>query len=67
MLTIHRRNLHEDAVCLQQLQHAPKTSDKTETGFAVSDRTLVLGSRTHALFVVAFANLFKSYQSPATK
>mmetsp|Transcript_38032 Transcript_38032/g.76863 ORF Transcript_38032/g.76863 Transcript_38032/m.76863 type:complete len:83 (+) Transcript_38032:31-279(+) len=65
MLAIHRRSLSEDATCVQELHHAPKTSDKTESYFAVSDRTLVFGSITHELFVVAMANLFKAFQSPA--
>jgi hypothetical protein len=67
MLATHRRNLDEDAAGLQELQHAPKTSDKIESCFAVLDRTLVLGASTHALFGVASANLLKAFQSPAAK
>mmetsp|Transcript_43941 Transcript_43941/g.81257 ORF Transcript_43941/g.81257 Transcript_43941/m.81257 type:complete len:113 (-) Transcript_43941:1080-1418(-) len=67
MLATHRRNLDEDAAGLQELQHAPKTSDKIESCFAVLDRTRVLGASTHALFGVASANLLKAFQSPAAK
>jgi len=67
MLTIHRRDLYEDKAYAQELKHAPKTSDKPDSYFAVSDRTLVLGSSTHALFVVALADLFRAYKPPVAK
>jgi len=67
MLATHRRNLDEDAAGVPELEHAPKTTDKIESCFAVLDRTLVLGCETHALFGVASANLLKAFQSPEAK
>jgi len=67
MPTTHRRILQEDAACVQEPQHAPKTSKKTGSCFAVSGRSLVFGVSTHALFGVASANLFRASQSPAAK
>jgi hypothetical protein len=49
------------------LEHAPKTSDKIESCFAVLDRTLVLGASTHCLFGVAHSQLLKAFDAAATK
>ena len=67
MLATHRRNLDEDAAGVPELEHAPKTSDKMESCFAVLERTLVLGANTFSLFGVASANLLKAFDAPAAK
>lgn len=67
MLATHRRNLDKDCSEIEELEHAPVTTDKVESGFAVYDKTLQLGASIDAMLGVAHAQCLKLMDTEASK